>query len=145
MVRRPRDDLKRTRTRECGDGCVYVGAVLRGQIIPDKNAIVVGYGDAVDLNIITNVLAEISKRIVGCTHVPHTPNPLLRIIDTAVHMLRKSRITRYDCKQDGELFAVLVVAIFPHPKQLQRPPLFLLHLSIVTPNSSTSMSILCGT
>ena len=109
MVRQPRDDIKMTRTRTCGDGCKCVRAVVRGKIIPDKNAIVVGYGNAVDLNIITNVLAEILKRVVGRTNVPHTPYPPPRIMDTAVHMLRKSWITRLDCKQDDELFAVPIV------------------------------------
>ena len=124
MIWRPRDDIKTMRIRTCSDNCVYVRAVVRGQIIPDKNAIVIGYSNAIDLNIITKVLPEISECIVGCTDVPHTPNLLPRIINTALHMLRKSRITRLDCKQDGELFAVPVVAIFPHPKQLQCPPLF---------------------
>jgi hypothetical protein len=44
--------------------------VVGGQIIPNKNAVVIGIGDAIDLDITTNILTEISKRIVGCTNVP---------------------------------------------------------------------------
>jgi hypothetical protein len=81
VVRWPRDDIKTTRTRTCSDGCVYVRAVVCGQIIPDKNAIVIGYGNAIDLNIITNVLAEILKRIVDVpmflTHLIHCQGCLI--------------------------------------------------------------------
>jgi hypothetical protein len=30
MVRQPRDDVKMMRIRTCGDGCVYLRAVVRG-------------------------------------------------------------------------------------------------------------------
>ena len=59
-----------TRTRTCDDRCVDVRTVVGGQIIPNKNAVVIGIGDAIDLDITTNILTEISKRIVGCTNVP---------------------------------------------------------------------------
>ena len=41
-----------------------------------------------------------------------------------VYIRRKGRIPRLNCKKDGKLLAMPVVAIFPHPKQLQCPPLF---------------------
>ena len=46
-----------------------------GQIIPDKNEIVVSYSKAVDLNMITKVLAEISNILLDApmflTHLIH--------------------------------------------------------------------------
>ena len=60
MIRRPWDDIETTRTRTCGDRCVDLRAVVGGQIIPNKNAVVIGIGNAIDLNITTNILTEIS-------------------------------------------------------------------------------------
>ena len=70
MIRRPRDDIETTRTRTCGDCHVDVRAVVGGQIIPNENTVVIGNGDAIDLDITTNILTEISKHIVGRTNVP---------------------------------------------------------------------------
>jgi hypothetical protein len=103
---------------------VDIGAVVRGQIIPNKNTIVIGHGNAIDLDVATNILTEISKRIFGRTNVPYAPNPPSRMFHATVYIRRKGRIPRLNRKKDGEILAMPVVAIFPHPKQLQRPPLF---------------------
>jgi len=70
VIRRPRDDIETTRTRTCGDCHVDVRTVVGGQIIPNKNMVVIGNGNAIDLDITTNILTEISKHIVGRTNVP---------------------------------------------------------------------------
>jgi hypothetical protein len=124
VIRRPRDDIETTRASTCGDRGVDIGAVVRGQIIPNKNTIVIGHGNAIDLDVATNILTEISKRIAGCTNVPYAPNPPSRMFHATIYIRRKGRIPWLNCKKDGELLAMPVVAIFPHPKQLQRPPLF---------------------
>jgi hypothetical protein len=138
VIRRPRDDIETMRTCTCGDRCADVHEVVGGQIIPNKNAVVIGNSDAIDLNITTNMLTEILKHIVGCTNVPYAPNSPSRMFHTTIYICGEDGIPRLDRKKDGELLAMPVVAIFPHPKQLQRPSLFLLYCSIVTQKSSTS-------
>jgi hypothetical protein len=125
VIRQPRDDLETTRASTCGDRRVDIGAVVRGQIIPNKNTIVISHGNAIDLDVAKNIiLTEISKHIVGRTNVPYAPNPPSRMFHATIYICRKGRIPRLNCKKDGELLAMTVVAIFPHPKQLQHPPLF---------------------
>ena len=124
VIRRPRDDIETTRASTCGDRRVDIGAVVRGQIIPNKNTIVIGHGNAIDLDVATNILTEISKRIVRRTNVPYAPNPPSRLFHATIYICGEGGIPRLNCKKDGELLAMPVVAIFPHPKQLQRPPLF---------------------
>ena len=116
VIRRPRDDIETMRASTCGDRGVDIGAVVRGQIIPNKNTIVIGHGNAIDLNVATNILTEISKRIVGRTNVPYAPNPPSRMFHATVYIRRKGRIPRLNRKKDGEILAMPVVAIFPHPK-----------------------------
>jgi hypothetical protein len=98
--------------------------VVDGQIIPNKNAVVIGIGDAIDLDITTNILTEILKRIVGCTNVPYVPNPPSRMFHATIYICGEGGIPRLNRKKDGELLAMPIVPIFSHPKQLQRPPLF---------------------
>ena len=124
VIRRPRDDIETTRAGTCGHCRVDIGAVVRGQIIPNKNTIVIGHGNAIDLNVATNILTEISKRIVGSTNVPYAPNPPLRMFHATIYICWEGGIPRLNRKKDSELLAMPVVAVFPHPKQLQRPPLF---------------------
>ena len=124
VIRRPRDDIETTRAGTCGHCRVDIGTVVRGQIIPNKNTIVIGHGNAIDLNVATNILTEISKRIVGSTNVPYAPNPPLRMFHATIYICWEGGIPRLNRKKDSELLAMPVVAVFPHPKQLQRPPLF---------------------
>ncbi len=93
MIRRPREDIETTRTRTCGDRRVDVRAVVGSQIIPNKNAVVISTGDAIDLDITTNILTEISRRIFGCTNVPYAPNPPSRMFHATI----------YICGEGGDL------------------------------------------
>jgi hypothetical protein len=98
--------------------------VVGSQIIPNKNTVVIGIGDAIDLGITTHILTEISKRIVGRTNVPYAPNPPSRMFHATIYICGEGGILRLNRKKDGELLAMPIVAIFSHPKQLQHPTLF---------------------
>ena len=98
--------------------------MVDGQIIPNKNAVVIGIGDAIDLDITTNILTEILKCIVGCTNVLYAHNPPSRMFHATIYICGEGGIPRLNRKKDSELLAMPIMAIFSHPKQLQRPPLF---------------------
>ena len=62
---------------------------------------------------------QATEKMVNLAAIPRTKKKA-----ATVYIRRKGRIPRLNRKKDGELLAMTVVAIFPHPKQLQHPPLF---------------------
>ena len=63
MVWRSQDDRKITRTNTVRHRVVYVPAVMRRQIIPNKNSMKNSARDIVCLNIPADVVAEVTKYI----------------------------------------------------------------------------------
>ncbi len=61
VVRRPRDDVKSTRTRPRRDRCMDVRGVVGRHIIPDKNTIIISPGDAIHLDVIAYILTKSQK------------------------------------------------------------------------------------
>ena len=123
VVRRPRDDVKTTRTRPRRDRCMDVRRVVGRQIIPDKNTFIISPSDAIHLDVITHIFTKILKGICRCSDVLDTTNPASRPLNAAIHIRGEVWITWLNGKKDGDLLTMAIMAVLPHPKDFQRPAL----------------------
>jgi hypothetical protein len=99
-----------------------VRGVVGGQVIPNKNAMVVRPVHAEPFDLCANVITEIAKNVSGCTYPLNASNPLSRLLDTSPSLWRQGRIPRLDGEEDGDLATVMVVTVLPHPEYLEGPP-----------------------
>jgi hypothetical protein len=141
MVRWPWDEVKMTRNGTCGDRCMDVCGVVCSQVIPYENVLIISPGNAIHFNIVTDIITKIAKGFCQYANVPDTTNPATRPLKAALHIWGEGWITWLDSKKDDDLLAMAIMAFLLHPNTFNVQPFFLLHLSIVTQNSSTSMSI----
>jgi hypothetical protein len=58
MVWWPWDNVKMTRTCTCGNCRMDVHRVVRSQIIPYKNALIISPGDAIHFDVVTDILTK---------------------------------------------------------------------------------------
>ena len=86
MVFRSRDDRKIARTNTVCHRVVYVPAVMRRQIISNKNLMKVSAGDIVCLNIPTDVVTEVTKYIGRGSSGTYTVDPTSRALDAPSNM-----------------------------------------------------------
>ena len=121
MILRPSNDAKPTRTLAPRDRLMDVRGVMRSQVVPNKNAMVVCPLDPKLLNLRANVIAEITENVGCCPTAMHTPNPTPRALNTPTDVRRKPWIPRFDCEEDRDLCTKMVVPIFTHPKNTQCP------------------------
>ncbi len=100
-----------------------VGGVVGRQVIPDKNTFIISPGDAIHLDVVAHILTKIPKRSCICSDVPDTTNPVPMPLNAAIHIRGEVWITWLNGKKDGDLLAMAILAILPHPKDFQRPAL----------------------
>jgi hypothetical protein len=119
MVWWPWDNVKMARTRMCSDCCMDIFRVVRRQIIPYKNALIISPGDAINFDIITDILTKIAKGICRCANVPDATNSAPRPLNAAIHIWGEGWITWLDSKKDCDLLAMAKMAVLLHPKHFQ--------------------------
>ena len=121
MILRPSNDAKPTRTIAPRDRLMDVRGVMRSQVVPNKNPVVIRSLHSELLYLRANVVAEITENVDCCPTALDTPNPTPRALNTPTDVRRKPWIPRFDCEEDRDLCTKMVVPIFTHPKNTQCP------------------------
>ena len=98
-----------------------VRGVMRSQVIPNKNPVVIRSLHSELLYLRANVVAKITENVDCCPTALDTPNPTPRALNTPTDVRRKPWIPRFDCEEDRDLCTKMVVPIFTHPKNTQCP------------------------
>ncbi len=111
MILRPSNDAKPMRIIAPRDRLMDARGVMRSQVVPNKNPVVIRSLHSELLYLRANVVAEITENVDCCP----TPNPTPRALNTPTDVRRKPCIPRFDCEEDRDLCTKMVVPIFTHP------------------------------
>ena len=82
----------------------------------------VSAGDIVCLNILADVVAEVTKYIGRGSSGAYTADPTPRALDAPSNMWSQARIPRLDRKDDCYLCRVVVMSILTDTQYLHSPP-----------------------
>jgi hypothetical protein len=122
MVGRPWDNVKTMSTGKCSDHRVNIGSVVSGKMMPDEYVIIIYPRNDIHFNVAAFIFTKIPECIHRCPNVPNTPNPPPWTINASIHIQVEPWIARLNCKQNGQLLVMAVMAILTNPKHLQHPP-----------------------
>ncbi len=92
-----------------------VRGVMRSQVVPNKNPVVIRSLHAKLLYLHANVVAEITENVGCCPTALDTPNPTPRALNTPTDVRRKPWFPQLDCEEDRDLGTKMVVPIFYAP------------------------------
>ena len=89
MMLRPSNDAKPTRTLVPHDRLMDVRGVMRSQVVPNKNPVVIRSLHSEPLHLRANAVAEITENVDCCPTALDTPNPTPRALNTPTDVRRK--------------------------------------------------------
>jgi hypothetical protein len=121
MVLRPSHNTEPTRTLATRHCLVDVRGVMRRQVVPNQDPVIICPHHSKLLYLRADMITEILEDVYCCAYSMDTPDPMPRTLNTPMDVRRKSWIPRLDGKKDSDLGTMVIVPIFPYPENPQRP------------------------
>ena len=96
--------------------------MMSSQVVPHQDSMIISTIVSVCFDIRADMVTEITEDVCCCPYRAYTPNPSSRILDAASNMWSKICVPGFNCKQDSDLWSMVVVTIFTYTKHFECPP-----------------------